>query len=255
MTVILNDGLAESGGEAEGDTLVNIENISGSNYADTIIGDANANYLLGGAGNDVLGGGAGNDTLNGGTGDDILSGGAGADIIAGGSGSDWAYYSGSAEGVTVNLSDGTATGGEAEGDVLSGIENLRGSELADTLIGDNGNNILSGGGGDDILFSGLGEDTLIGGEGSDIFYFNATGMATISDTSGTNDILYFDGFASTDIGYLQNGNDLIFYTQADAADGTLDTYALLDDWFTTSDHVETLVLSNGSIALDDLFAA
>ncbi|MEE4015812.1 hypothetical protein V1T76_27365 [Roseibium sp. FZY0029] len=67
----MNDGLAERGGEAEGDTLTNIENISGSAYSDTIIGDANANYLLGQDGDDILGGDAGNDQLDGGNGNDM----------------------------------------------------------------------------------------------------------------------------------------------------------------------------------------
>jgi serralysin len=47
-----------------------IENATGGQGNDTLIGNATNNTLLGGAGNDLLIGGAGNDTIDGGTGDD-----------------------------------------------------------------------------------------------------------------------------------------------------------------------------------------
>lgn len=79
------------------DTLINIENLTGSALNDTLKGDRNANILDGGAGNDKLIGrrgndtvigGAGNDTIRGGRGTDQLIGGAGNDIIVGGRGAD-----------------------------------------------------------------------------------------------------------------------------------------------------------------------
>ncbi len=63
------------------DTLVKIQNLTGSALADQLTGDAGANHLLGGAGNDLLNGGAGNDTLLGGLGADTLLGGAGNDVF------------------------------------------------------------------------------------------------------------------------------------------------------------------------------
>ena len=48
-----------SGGHAEGDTLLEIENLVGSTFADTLIGDLQSNVLDGGSGNDTLTGGAG----------------------------------------------------------------------------------------------------------------------------------------------------------------------------------------------------
>jgi serralysin len=82
----------------------------------------------------------------------------------------------------VSLSTGLGFFGSAAGDTLSQIENLNGSNFADTLIGDglantltgfNGNDLLNGGLGNDLLIGGLGADTLIGGGGLDTFDFNS----------------------------------------------------------------------------------
>ncbi|TSD87760.1 calcium-binding protein [Mycobacterium sp. KBS0706] len=242
VTVDLAAGSA-SGGDAEGDTLSGIENLSGSNVNDdTLAGDAGANKLQGWGGGDVLRGGAGADTLEGGAGidtasyytsaagvtvdlaagtasggdaagdtltgienlsgsnlgndilsgngganklqgwggDDVLRGGAGADTLEGGAGIDTAGYYTSAAGVTVDLGAGTASGGDAAGDVLSGIETLSGSNVGnDILTGDAGANKLQGWGGDDVLRGGAGADALEGGAGIDTASYY-TGMAGVS---------------------------------------------------------------------------
>lgn len=64
---------------SDGDVLWQIENLTGSRHADSLMGDAGANLLRGGAGQDTLDGGAGRDVLMGGAGADSLRGGAGAD--------------------------------------------------------------------------------------------------------------------------------------------------------------------------------
>ncbi|MFK3795394.1 retention module-containing protein [Pseudomonas sp. NPDC088444] len=63
------------------DTLVNIQNLIGSNYNDHLTGDQGNNVLNGGLGNDVLNGGAGDDILIGGPGNNILTGGEGHDTF------------------------------------------------------------------------------------------------------------------------------------------------------------------------------
>lgn len=88
-------------------------------------GSGGADSITGGASSDILGGGAGNDTLSGGAGGDILSGGSGVDTVT---------YSGSANGVTINLSTGHGSSGDARGDQLIDIEHLIGSAYGDTII-------------------------------------------------------------------------------------------------------------------------
>jgi Ca2+-binding RTX toxin-like protein len=148
-----------SGGHAEGDTLIGIEHVRGSDHDDTLVGDDGGNRLLGGDGADALWGNSGDDTLE---------GGAGADLLDGQSGSDWASYAASDSAVTVRLWAGTGTGGDAEGDTLRGIENLQGSAHADTLVGSNGANRFDGGAGNDDIWANDGDDTLEGGAGADV---------------------------------------------------------------------------------------
>jgi glucose/arabinose dehydrogenase len=108
---------------------------------------------------DVLSGLAGNDMLFGGSGNDALAGGVGADVLLGGPGIDTAHYSSSSAAVNVNLQTGLGAGGDAQGDILGGVENVVGSAFNDMLTGDSGANTLAGGPGADALNGGLGSDT------------------------------------------------------------------------------------------------
>lgn len=74
VTVNLFTGAA-SGGDAAGDRLSSIENVTGSPHGDTLAGDARANRLEGGAGNDTLSGGRHNDAFVFGpqSGDDVIT--------------------------------------------------------------------------------------------------------------------------------------------------------------------------------------
>ena len=208
VTVDLLAGTA-TGGHAAGDTFAGIENVSGSRYSDTLTGDAAAN------------------TLNGGHGHDRLTGGAGADVLVGGPGNDAAYYASSAAAVTVNLLDGTGTGGDAEGDTLDSIEYLSGSGHDDTLTGNAGNNVLEGGAGADTLDGGEGIDTAsysgsasrvdVRLSGTVVNHGDATGdvLINIENLIGSahNDILAGDRQANTLAGL--DGNDLLWASSGD----------------------------------------
>ena len=183
VTVNLAAGTG-SGGTAQGDTLANIEHVTGSAFDDTLIGNDIENDLVGGSGNDSLdGGGAqdylvggdgsdvlygreGDDTLAGGNQDDMLKGGGGADTLIGGPGTDTASYFWAPESVSVSLASG-GSAGEAQGDTLFSVENLFGSAYDDVLYGNTGANVLHGMNGHDDLFGNDGGDTLYGDSGND----------------------------------------------------------------------------------------
>lgn len=179
-----------NGGTASGDTFYSIENLIGSDdRIDRFIGTSAANHFIGRGGGDVFNGRDGNDILDGGNdgdllygegGNDTLIGGAGQDYMNGGDGIDTVLYTGSSAGVTIDLANGTAIGGDGDGpvqivgrgtvirhDILANIENAVGSFFDDHLIGNDQDNELSGGSGDDTLTGGLGADILKGGAGSD----------------------------------------------------------------------------------------
>ena len=86
--VVVNLKLGKATGGAGNDTLVNIDNLIGSQYNDMLTGDVRANTLSGGDGSDTLYGGDGNDNLYGGTGNDALYGDNGNDTLDGGLGND-----------------------------------------------------------------------------------------------------------------------------------------------------------------------
>lgn len=165
-----------SGGEAEGDTLISIENVAGTNLdneRDTIFGDDNANIIMGMKGAD------------------ILEGGGGADVIDGGDGWDYSRYTRSSAAVHINLKTNVNTGGDAEGDLIYNVEAVVGSRFNDTLIGSDNKDYLRGDNGDDYLDGGLGNDQLFGWHGNDTYYFSA-GRDTIHELGFGVDRVVFD---------------------------------------------------------------
>ncbi|MAP94108.1 MAG: hypothetical protein CMK07_04060 [Ponticaulis sp.] len=76
------------GGDAEGDTFINVENLTGSAYSDYLIGNDRINTLNGNDGDDLIIGLGGADILIGGAGDDYLQGGIGNDLLDGGENDD-----------------------------------------------------------------------------------------------------------------------------------------------------------------------
>ena len=187
------------GGDAQGDTLINIENLVGSSFDDSLTGDGGNNELIGYEGNDFLIGGDGADRLSGDNGNDYVGGGGGGDVLDGGAGFDFADYHSSPVGVFISLITSTAAYGDAEGDTLSGIEGVVGSDQADNLWGDDGVNWLHGAGGNDTLKGFGGDDFLTGGDGADQL-FGMNGYDTMFGYDGADTL---DGGAGDD--YLDGG--------------------------------------------------
>ena len=128
-----------------------IERITGSNgFGDDLRVDAGDNYLRGYGGYDYF------------------DGGDGADQIRGGSGTDWVSYYYSDAAVDINLATNSASGGHADGDTISSIERVTGSNgFDDDLRGDAGDNYLRGYGGNDYFDGGDGADQIRGGSGTE----------------------------------------------------------------------------------------
>ena len=194
-------GNGEASGADGNDTLVGIENLTGSAFDDVLAGNNFDNVLTGGDGNDLLRGRDGNDVLLGGNGDDFLNGGLGDDIIDGGAGYDRAtFYNDATTGVTVDLNmQGVAQDTGQGMDTLIGIENVSGSSFGDTLIGDEGDNWLWGSGAalfdsnnNFIGYSSLNNDTLIGNGGNDLLTVGV-GNHTLNGGSGVDTVNFTDG--------------------------------------------------------------
>lgn len=172
------------------DTLVNVENIIGSEKgSDFITGDDLNNLLDGWGGNDKLWGGAGDDILFGGDGNDHLRGGADDDELDGGDGNDQLH-------------------GEAGDDILSGgagNDQLRGGEGDDDLYGGAGNDTLRGEAGDDTFYAGAGNDTMFGGAGNDTYYVeDAKDKVKESANEGTDTVVASSDFSLEKMANVEN---------------------------------------------------
>lgn len=223
------------------DTLVNLENLTGSAFNDTLSGNAGANNIRGNNGNDVINGGAGDDIMDGGVGNDIVNGqdgndqligGLGDDTLNGGLGSDTASYAAATAGVTVNLSVLAAQNTVGAGiDTISGVEHLTGSNFADVLGGDAQANVLNGGAGNDTLVGRDGDDRLIGGTGDDVMDGgNGVDTADYSGASAAVGVSLATAVAQNTVGAgidtLTNMENLIGSSFADTLTGNAGNNAI-----------------------------
>ncbi len=142
-----------SAGDANGDTLTGIENLTGSAQSDSLHGDAGTMSSPAPPVADAL--------------KSAISASTPADLLG---------LDGRGDGRPVA---GHRLGGDAQGDTLSDIENLTVIALVDHLTGDAGVNVLHGGAGDDTLRGGAGADTLEGGDGSDFTNYQGSAAPVV----------------------------------------------------------------------------
>jgi Ca2+-binding RTX toxin-like protein len=159
----VNDSGFQAGGHAENDRLSSIEIVIGSTKDDNFKGTSADETFVGGAGADIIDGKGGNDTLS---------------------------FAGATKAVTVNLTAGFGSGGDAQGDNYSNIFNVIGGKGADVLTGDSEKNFIYGADGNDIIDGGSNADELIGGLGIDtLSYANSTGIVIVNlSTQGTSQV-------------------------------------------------------------------
>jgi len=179
------------------DTIVGVENLTGTRFADRLTGNGGINVIDGGGGNDTIDGGAGIDTLS---------------------------FASQAAAVSVSLAMQENAQIYRLGQTLTatGFENLTGSMGADTLVGDGRTNVITGGEGDDILMvDALGRvgarDQLIGGTGSDTASFAPFGAAIVAGLK--DDGTGFVTSGVTAIANLREIENLIGGTGADRLTG------------------------------------
>jgi len=217
-----------TGGDASGDTLTSIENITGSKLGnDVLIGNALANVLDGSAGADSMNGREGNDTYFVDNAGDSISDRSGNDTVN----STRSYTLGATLENLILLGTGALSGtgnalgntltGNAGNNILNGLDgidtvsyanatagvtvNLSTSSAQNTLgagtdtllnfenlTGSDFNDTLKGNSSANLLKGGAGADKLTGGADTDTFVFNSkTGSDTITDFLSATDKIKF----------------------------------------------------------------
>ncbi|MDB5433647.1 MAG: Hemolysin-type calcium-binding repeat-containing protein, partial [Caulobacter sp.] len=259
------------------DIIKNVQDLSGTIYADTLLGDSHDNWIWGLGGNDTIQADSGNDLIQLGAGNSDLNGDQGEDTA-----SFIDYVNGNGQtGVTVSLllpNGPQQTGLGAM--TLRSIEDLSGSAYNDTLTGDAGANRLAGAAGSDILIGGGGDDILLGdgittvdtglyGTAGPIVTYQDIGAHDGDPSEDGNDVLYGGEANDTLVG--GGGDDLLHGAGgADKAifSGNFSDYTITyaggvmtvadnrgpgHDGTDKLDGVETLVFADGAVASNSLF--
>ena len=199
--------------------------LSGSGGDDLLYGGEGSDFLYGGLGDDYIWGATGKDMISAGDGDDVIDGGAERDVINGGGGNDvitdtdaardiiWGdhgfdtvSFEGTGQQVIVDLT--VHDGATNFNDYLHSIENITGTDFNDVVAGNDERNVLKGQGGDDYLDGGSHADILYGGDGVDTLLGGANSDQIFGGTG--NDLI--DGGTAKDILNGDNGDDIIFDT-------------------------------------------
>ncbi|MCY1350087.1 Bifunctional hemolysin/adenylate cyclase [compost metagenome] len=252
---------AQATGGSGTDTLLAIENLTGSNYNDRLTGSSAAN---------VLNGGKGADTMAGGNGADIYYVDNSGDIV---SETNTSAASGGIDTVYSYLAAYTLGANVEQGRILStGAANLTGNSLANTLFAGSGNNVLNGGAGSDIasyLYAsgavtaslalttaqatgGSGTDTLLAIENLTGSNYNdrLTGSSAANVLNGGKGADTLVGGDGSDTYHVDNAGDLVVETNANAGTGGTDTvYSYLATYTLGANVEQGRVLATGTANL------
>ena len=177
---ITSNGQPDDGHPGEGDNVLNMEELNGTDNADVIAGSDALEDINAAGGNDVVSGGGGDDEIGHGEGDDTVDGGEGADLVessstddgadqlAGGGGAgDHIEYCCGIDPVTINQNGQPDDGHPGEGDNLASFEGFEGGDGDDSITGDDSPNQFIGHLGNDFFVGLGGSDQFIAGDGDD----------------------------------------------------------------------------------------
>ncbi|TXI67122.1 MAG: calcium-binding protein [Limnohabitans sp.] len=271
LVVDLSQNTALNDGQGGVDVLLNMENVRGGMFNDTITGDAQANVLEGGGGNDTIDGGDGLDTAfysgrrvdfdiqpTATAGQFVVRDLRGAPAFDSASGT-WSAF----EGVDLVSNVETLRFQDAQLQLTglnvvigtAGADTLVGSSGADWVIGLSGNDSLTGSGGNDILDGGEGTNTLVGGAGDDTLTGGTRGLSAIQGDYntvgyGAASAAITATFGSADgtvsvgrvVGDASVGNDTLIHVDRILGTAYADTFTVYSSWdgsqFRSGQHME-----------------
>jgi Ca2+-binding RTX toxin-like protein len=232
---IMSSGVFEN----ERDTLTSIENVTGSNFGDKLVGDDGNNVLTGLDGNDTLVGNGGNDTLDGGNGTDTMIGGTGDDTYIVLNSSDVVVENAGEGNDTIQTNKTTYSLAD-----LPNVENLIYTGTTTTaakLTGNAADNQITGGKANDTIDGGAGADTMSGGKGADTYIVDNVGDKVIEGANAGVDTV------NSSVSFTLGSNvEKLTLTGTNAIDGTGNT---LNNTITGNAAANTL---NGGSGVDTL---